>query len=95
MRTVCNELEEVEYKAYEIGIQLGIRHSKMLVFKEDKNFLSNAINYWLCGNVPGAPVTWGYLVKALKSKQVGEIGHAEAIRLKYCHEEEESKDKGQ
>ena len=94
LKTVCNELEDVKHKAYEIGIQLGIPHSKMLVFKQDGNILSAAIDYWLCGNVPDAdiPITWGSIVAALESKQVGEIGLAKVISTRYCCKQEKSKE---
>ena len=93
MRTVCNELEDVKHKAYEIGIQLGIPRSKMLVFKQEGDVLSAAIDYWLCGNVEDddIPVAWSSIVAALKSNQVGEIGHATAIAKKYCGQKKISK----
>ena len=97
MKTVCNELEEVKHKAYEIGIQLGVPNSKMLIFEKEGRLLLKAIDYWLCGNVSNVPITWGSVVAALESNQVGERGCAEAISSKYCCKQEESKDskKGQ
>ena len=88
MKTVCNELEDVKHKAYEIGIQLGIPHSKMVVFEKEGRPLSSGIDYWLCGNVPNAPITWEYVVTALESKQVGEMGCAKLIKQKYCYQYE-------
>ena len=96
LRTVCNELEGVKLKAYEIGIQLGIPHNKMLEFEKEGNILPASINFWLCGNVPDAdiPITWGSIVAALESKQVGEIGLARVIKAKYCCQQEEAQDEG-
>ena len=83
MRTVCNELGDIEHKAYKIGIQIGISRSKLLEF-EKEDLLSAAIDYWLCGNVPDVPVTWGSIVQALESKHVNETGCANRIKAKYC-----------
>ena len=84
-----NELEEVKHKAYAIGVQLGIPHSKMVQFKQDGDPLASAVDHWLCGNVPDVPVYWGALVAALESKQVGETGLAKTLREKYCDQQEE------
>ena len=94
MRTVYNELEDVKHKAYEIGIQLGIPHSKMVVFKQEGDILSAAVDFWLRGNVQDSyvPVTWGSIVAALESKPVGETGLAKTIREKHCCQQEEAKE---
>ncbi len=94
LRTVCNELGEVEYKAFKIGIQLGISRSKMLLFKQKDDILSEVVDFWLRGNVPDVPITWGSVVKALKSKQVGEPGLAKVISEKYCCQQREEDEKG-
>ena len=91
LRTVCNELSQVEDKAYKIGIQLGIPRSKMLIFKKEDDLLSAAIDYWLRGNVPDVPPTWESLVAALHSKQVGETGLSKAIAITYCCQYEDDK----
>lgn len=89
MRTVCNELSEVEDKAYKIGIQLGIPRSKMQMFKKEDDMLSAVIDYWLSGNVEDVPATWESLVAALESKQVGETGLAKSISEKFCYKQNE------
>ena len=95
-RTVCNELEDVKHKAYEIGVQLGISHGKLMQFKQDGNVLPAAVDHWLSGNVPDTPITWRSVVAVLESKQVGEMGLARVISEKYCCKKEDSKDdKGQ
>lgn len=82
---VCNELAEVAHKAHLIGIQLGVPHHKIAMFKkEEDDILSAVINYWLCGNVLDVPVTWNSIIAALESKHVGEPGFAARIREKYC-----------
>ena len=94
-RTTCNELAVVQHKAYEIGVQLGISHSQLMLFKQEGNPLASAVDHWLSGNVPDVPVCWESLVAALKSMQVGETGLAKTIREKYCtcdQLEEERKD---
>ena len=84
MRSLCNELGEVKRKAYEIGIQLGISHAKLMELKQDGNLLSAALDFWLSGNVPDVPVTWASIVEALESDFVNETGCANRIRAKYC-----------
>lgn len=85
LRTLCNELGEVKRRAYEIGIQLGITHSKLKELQHDENLLAAALDYWLSGNVPDIPVTWKSILDALESKFVNETGCAERIRAKYCN----------
>lgn len=76
----------MKHKAYDIGIQLGIARSKLIQFEQEEKsrLLSTAVDYWLNGNVPETPVTWHFLVAALRSEQVGETGLAEDISKKYC-----------
>lgn len=93
LRTVCNELGEVQHKAFEIGIQLGISRSKMLQFKQEGDLLSAAVDYWLCGNIKEVPIAWRSVVEALLSNYVGEAARADAICAKYCRQPED--DKGQ
>ena len=92
MRTLCNELEDVKHKAYEIAVQLGVSHSKFMQFKQDGNVLASSLNHWLCGNVPDVPVSWRSVVVALESKQVGERGCAKKIQATYCCEQGEIED---
>ena len=94
LRTVCNELEVVKHRAYEIGIQLNIPNSKLLQFKQDGNLLVSAVDHWLSGKIPNVSISWSSVVEALESKQVGETGLAEVIRKKYCDQEAED-DEGQ
>lgn len=95
LKTVRNELNQVERKTVPIGIQLGMKHHKVLKFKDVDDFLSAILNEWLCGNVEGVPVTWEFLVEALKSPHVDEGGLARQIAAKYCCEQEQSpKEKG-
>ena len=92
LRTVCNELGKVQHKAYEIGIQLGIPHSKLMEFEKSNRLLPTAVDYWLSGNVPDVPITWASVVAALKSEQVGETGRAMIISTKYCCQHNEPND---
>ena len=86
---MCDELGEIEHKAYKIGIQLGISDDKMKKFEQDGNVLSTAVSHWLNGNT-NVPVTWRSVVAALNSPFVGERGCAQKISKKYCGEEKES-----
>ena len=92
LKTVCNELGEVAYKTYQIGIQLGVSHGKMKMFMKEEHGLSAAVNYWLCGNVSGVPVCWESVVTMLESTQVGETGLARVLRAKYCGQQDEVQD---
>ena len=87
LRTVCNELGVVEDKAYQIGIQLGVSHSKMKMFMKEEYCLSAAVDYWLRGNTE-VIVCWESVVAALESKQVGEPGPAGVLRAKYCGQQD-------
>lgn len=93
MKTLCNELEEVKHKAYEIGVQLGIPPWKLKQFKQEM-LLSEALEFWLNGNAPEVPINWSYLVAALSSKQVGKTGLSEAIHKKYCTDQKSKTSKG-
>ena len=84
MKTLCNELEEIKHKAFDIGIQLGIPRRKLKEFKEEGNFLSGALDFWLSGNVPDVPLTWNSIVAALESESINEGGCAKKILKKYC-----------
>lgn len=90
LRTVCNELSPVEPKTFKIGLQLGISHSKMQMFKDEKEFLPAVIDHWLNGNVEAVPVSWESLVEALESAHVGEPALAKEIASKYCQKGEAS-----
>ncbi len=94
LRAVCNELGCVKHKAFDVGIQLGVPLDKMLVFKQNDDILSAAVNYWLCGNVSDVPVTWKSVAEALESDFVGEAGLANKIKTKYCHCEDSKDEKG-
>ena len=83
LRTACLELGHVKSKAYEIGVALGIPRKEMLTFKQEGDILSSAVDYWLSGNIPDAPITWGYLAEALESSFVEETGCAQNIKKKY------------
>ena len=94
LRTLCNELGGVKHKAYQISIQLGISHAKLMELKQDGNLLVGALDFWLSGNVPDVPVTWASIVVALKSEFVNETGCASTIRAKYCPCENSEDEKG-
>ena len=84
VRTICNELSVVKYKFYQIGIQLGIPHHKLMEFKQADDPMAVAINYWLKGNVEGAVISWESIVAAIQSIHVGESGLAKRMCNKYC-----------
>ena len=77
----------MKYKWFEIGIQLGVPHHKLMEFRKEEDSLSAAIDYCLRGNVEGAPLSWASVVKALQSSHVGETGLAKRIKNKYCQNE--------
>ena len=83
LRTLCNELGEVKHKAYEVGIQLGISHSKLMELKQQGDLLAGVLDCWLSGNAPDIPITWESVVEALESTYVGETGCANKIKAKY------------
>lgn len=74
----------MQNKAYQIGIQLGIPYDRMQQFKQDVDILSCVINYWLKGNIRGAPITWKFLAETLQSDYVDESGIASTIITEYC-----------
>ena len=89
MRPICSELGVVSYKWYQIGVQLGIPHHKLMEFRKGEDPLAAAIDYWLNGNVEGVSISWSSIVTALKSSHVGESGLANRIKKKHCLEDEE------
>lgn len=92
---ICNVLKPVEFKWSEIGIQLGIPNCKLKVFKKEDDPLTEAINYWLKGNVEGAKLCWKAIATALESPHVGEQGIAEEVKKKFCKEEITQEDEGE
>ncbi len=86
MKTICDELGQVIYKWFKIGVQLGIPYEKLMEFKKEEDPLAAAVTYWLKGNVDIPPVSWKSVVDALKSPHVGEIGLAKRISRKYCQD---------
>ena len=86
MKTVCNELNSVKHRAYDIGIQLGFSTSQLAQFKQEGNLFVSVVDCWLRGNISNAPCSWKYMVEVLKSEQVGEMGLAGTLRGKYCGE---------
>ena len=91
MKALCNELENVAYKAEKIAIQLGIPLSKIEMFKKDGDFFATTMDFWLKGNIANVPITWEYLVTTLESKHISEIGLAADIKKNYCQKQEKSK----
>lgn len=86
LRTLCNELGNVQHKAYEIGVQLGISLGKLKELKKNGNLLLESLDFWLNGNTD-VPVTWESVVNALESDFVKETGCAERIRKKHLTSE--------
>ena len=85
MRTVCDELSEIKHKYYEIGTELGVDHHMLERFRKGGNDpLESCINYWLGGNIGGAPRTWNRMARALRSSAVNESGIAKIISDKFC-----------
>lgn len=72
------------YKSDQIGVALGIPLHKLMEFKNSSYPLSAIANFWLCGNVEGAEISWRAVATALDSNCVGEPGLARNIREKYC-----------
>ena len=87
MSTVCEALEGVRTKWFEIGIGLGIPQTKLLEFKEESDPLSAMVGYWLMGSATefgGKPMSWNAIVEVLRSHDVGEPGLAEQISRELC-----------
>lgn len=87
LKTVCDELGSVEHKSHKIGVMLGIPHHNLEMFRKDDNPLSAIANFWLCGNVEGAEISWKSIAKALGSSFVGEPVLSREISKKYCQPE--------
>lgn len=75
-------LKNVEYKWYDIGLQLGLDPAKLECIKRSgqshAECLVAMIQLWLKGMDPGA--TWGHLCKVLEGRVVQEQGIAATIR---------------
>lgn len=81
LKTVCKELTTVEYRWYDIGIQLGVPIHKLKLFETQRG-LSEIVDYWLRGNIEDASISWDFIATTLKS--VDESGLAKEICKKYC-----------
>ena len=97
LRDVCDDLGDVKYKWFEIGIQLGIPRNTLKQFEKEADPLSAAVDYWLKGNAveSAVPVSWKSIVIALKSAYVGEPALAEKIDKKYCQQSFKEQGQGQ
>ena len=51
VKTLRNELAIIEYKWHTIATQWGILQHKIKKLRDDEDPLTNAIDYWLKGNV--------------------------------------------
>ena len=91
LKTICNELVSVKVKSHEIGVMLGIPQHKLLEFRKGDNPLPAIADFWLCGNVKEAEVSWKSITTALASDFVGEPALAKKISQKYCQVEEPQK----
>ena len=95
LRTLCEELSTLRYKRYQIGVQLGISHNKLMEFEKEDDPLAVSIDYWLAGNAEeGVSRCWQSVVSMLRSSQVDESGIAKKIEEKYCSVNTIQKSKG-
>ena len=84
---ICNELAVVQHKLHDICVQMNMPQYKATEFMNSKgNGLTEAIDYWLNGNVKDVSISWETIVNALESKHVDEYGLAQRIRKKYCQQ---------
>ncbi len=77
-----------------IGIQLGISCHTLDIFKKELYPLAAVINHSL-KNIEAFfedPFSWKPIVAALRSSDIGEIGLAESMAKKYCHEDNTESD---
>lgn len=84
--TLVEELCDMSSKWELFGLQLGIQHSTLKIFRrlnpaESLQSLRDTLEEWLNNS---QPTTWLEIVKALKSKSVGEGRLASVIQDKYC-----------
>ena len=79
----------MEFKWFRIGIQLGIKGSKLKTYEENYSStyrcLMETTSYWLGGNT-NVPVSWESVVTVLNDPSVDESGIAKQIQEKYCSE---------
>ena len=74
----------IQPKWFKFGIQLGILYHVLEGYYGENDPFAAVINYWLKGNIEGAPVSWKYVVVCLRS--MDESGPANMINKK-CPEE--------
>ena len=88
-RTLLSELAALEIKWLQIGIQFGIKGSKLKIFEENYSStyrcMMETVSYWLDGNT-NVPVSWESVVTVLNDPSVDESGIAKQIQEKYCSE---------
>ena len=78
----------MEIKWFRIGIQLGIKGSKLETFEHNHHSstfrcLTATVSYWLEGNT-NVPISWESVVTVLNDRSVDESGLAKQIQEKYC-----------
>ncbi len=52
LKEVIKALKTVQYRWFDIGIQLGIPHYKLKEFEKEDNSFAATIDYWLNGQMP-------------------------------------------
>ena len=77
----------MKHKSHKIGVMLGLPQHKLLEF-QNGDPLPAIVDFWLCGNVEGAEVSWKAIATALASDFVGELALAKEIRQNFCQVEE-------
>lgn len=86
LRRVINELGSVVSKWFQIGIQLGVRETRLHQIEADHRAadrcLSEVLIFWLSGNT-NTDVTWKSLIRALEASIVNEKGLAKSLIQKY------------
>ena len=81
LKTVLEELAGISSKWEGLGIQLEVSPGQLATFKESTDPLMEVLKVWMKGIKPKP--TWRGLIKALKSKTVGEKQLADKLGKKY------------
>ena len=86
---VCEELLDVSYKSFNIGLKLQLKVGTLErlrhQYPDTSTCLREMLLEWL--KKPDPPPTWEGLACALESRVVGEAQLAEQLRTKYCKAE--------
>ena len=81
---IIEDVHDAVDKWHNIGIQLGLHESELKSIESNYPRQNDRLREMICKWLQNKVATWGKMVRALKSRTVGEGYLAEQLESKYC-----------